>query len=451
MRFQSLAFRLAAAAAAASAIGLIVAGAVLYSVYARAVERNFDERLELYLTLLVANAVEEDGSVHDPGSLGDPRFGLPLSGWYWRIAPLSELTAPSLVSPSLFGSTLAVPVDPKGSSGLVRYGDTDGPEGARLRLVEREIETSHGRFSFAVAGPVSEIQGESAGFIRNLVGTLGLFAALLVAVVAVQVRFGLQPLERMRQALAEVRAGRAQELSGEFPQEIRPLAAELNALLRGNRELVERARTHVGNLAHALKTPLSVILNEARAREPDLAKVAEQARLMGERVQHELDRARMAASAGAVGVATEIGPVVEALARTLGRIHGDRSIELEAATEPGVVFRGERQDLEEVVGNLLDNACKWASRKVTVTAAAEPDSADGRRWWRLAIEDDGPGLDEAARAEALRRGGRLDETKPGSGLGLSIVSDLVGAYGGTLTLSRASLGGLRADVRLPAV
>jgi signal transduction histidine kinase len=179
--------------------------------------------------------------------------------------------------------------------------------------------------------------------------------------------------------------------------------------------------------------------------------VAEQARLMGERVQHELDRARMAASAGAVGVATEIGPVVEALARTLGRIHGDRSIELEAATEPGVVFRGERQDLEEVVGNLLDNACKWASRKVTVTAAAEPDSADGRRWWRLAIEDDGPGLDEAARAEALRRGGRLDETKPGSGLGLSIVSDLVGAYGGTLTLSRASLGGLRADVRLPAV
>ena len=451
MRFRSLAFRLAAAAAAASAIGLIVAGAVLYSVYARAVERNFDERLELYLTLLIANAIEDDGTVRDPGSLGDPRFGLPLSGWYWRIAPLSELTAPSLVSPSLFGSTLAVPANLKSSSGLARYGSTDGPSGERLRLVEREIETSHGRFSFVVAGPLSEIEAESTGFIRNLVGTLGLFAALLVAVVAVQVRFGLQPLERMRAALAEVRAGRAQELSGEFPQEIRPLAAELNALLRGNRELVERARTHVGNLAHALKTPLSVILNEARAREPDLAKVAEQARLMGERVQHELDRARMAASAGAVGVATEVGPVVEALARTLGRLHGDRPVELKAAAEPGVVFRGERQDLEEVVGNLLDNACKWASRKVTVTAAAEPDSADGRRWWRLAIEDDGPGLDEAARAEALRRGGRLDETKPGSGLGLSIVSDLVGAYGGTLTLSRASLGGLRADVRLPAV
>ena len=451
MKFHSLAFRLAAAAAAASAIGLIVAGAVLYSVYERAVERNFDERLELYLTLLVANAVEEDGSVHDPGSLGDPRFGLPLSGWYWRIAPFSELTAPSLVSPSLFGSTLAVPANLRSASGLARYGDTDGPSGERLRLVEREIETQHGRFSFAVAGPMSEIQAESTGFIRNLVGTLGLFAALLIAVVAVQVRFGLQPLERMRQALAEVRAGRAQELSGEFPREIRPLAAELNALLRGNRELVERARTHVGNLAHALKTPLSVILNEARAREPDPGKIAEQARLMGERVQHELDRARMAASAGAVGVATEVAPVVEALARTLGRLHGDRPVELGAETEPGLVFRGEQQDLEEIVGNLLDNACKWANRTVTVTAAAEPHSGDGRRWWRLAVEDDGPGLGEEARDEALRRGRRLDETKPGSGLGLSIVSDLVGAYGGALKLSRASLGGLRVDVRLPAV
>ena len=141
MRFDSLAFRLAAAAAAASALGLVIAGAVLYSLYARSVERNFDERLDLYLTLLIANAVEDDGSVRDPGSLGDPRFGLPLSGWYWRIAPLSELAAPGLTSPSLFGSTLAVPSDLKPSASLARHGDTDGPAAERLRLVEREIET----------------------------------------------------------------------------------------------------------------------------------------------------------------------------------------------------------------------------------------------------------------------------------------------------------------------
>lgn len=451
MRFDSLAFRLAAAAAAASAVGLAVAGGILLSLYARSIERNFDERLDLYLTLLIANSVEDEGGVRDPGSLGDPRFGLPLSGWYWRIAPLSELAAPGLTSPSLFGSTLAVPANLRSSTGLARHGDTEGPSGERLRLAEREIETGRGRFSFVVAGPVSEIEADASAFVRNLIVTLGLFAALLVAVVAFQVRFGLKPLERMRGALAEVRAGRAQELTGDFPTEIRPLAAELNALLRTNRELVERARTHVGNLAHALKTPLSVILNEARARQPDLAKITDQGRLMGERIQHELDRARMAASAGAVGVVTEVAPVVEALARTLEKLYGDRPIELGTEVQPGIVFRGERQDLEEVVGNLLDNACKWAARKVALTAAAEPDGGDGRRWWQLSIEDDGPGLSEETREEVLRRGRRLDETKPGSGLGLSIVADLVGAYGGTLRLSRALLGGLRVDVRLPAL
>ncbi|MGC1553109.1 MAG: ATP-binding protein, partial [Bradyrhizobium sp.] len=242
-------------------------------------------------------------------------------------------------------------------------------------------------------------------------------------------------------------------LEGEFPVEIAPLARETNALIDANREIVERARTHVGNLAHAIKTPLSVIVNEATAHSSDLfaAKVLEQADVMRDQVAHHLERARIAARLTIVGTITEVGPVVEALRRTMEKIHRDRDIAIEVSAGSKTRFRGERQDLEEMAGNLVDNACKWTTSRVSIEVHAEQPAASGATpMLRIIVDDDGRGLSEKERAQVSRRGQRLDESKPGSGLGLSIVVDLAALYGGSLTLGRAPIGGLRAELVLPA-
>jgi signal transduction histidine kinase len=236
--------------------------------------------------------------------------------------------------------------------------------------------------------------------------------------------------------------------------EIAPLARETNALIDANREIVERARTHVGNLAHAIKTPLSVIVNEAgaHAADPFAEKVMEQAHVMRDQVAHHLERARIAARVSVVATVTEVAPAIEALRRTMEKIHRDRGIVVEARADPSAKFRGERQDLEEMVGNLVDNACKWAASRVVIEALAEPphQAGAGPRL-RIVVDDDGRGLSEAERAQVARRGQRLDESKPGSGLGLSIVTDLAALYGGRLSLGSAPTGGLRAELVLPGL
>jgi signal transduction histidine kinase len=265
-----------------------------------------------------------------------------------------------------------------------------------------------------------------------------------------QVRFGLAPLKRISEALAAIRAGTAERLEGRFPVEIAPLARETNALIDANREIVERARTHVGNLAHALKTPLSVVVNEAAGREDALAtKVAEQASIMRDQIARHLERARLAARLKVVASITSVAPVVAALTRTMEKIHQGRGIAIDLDPPADVRFHGERQDLEEMVGNLIDNACKWAQMRVSVEVVAE--RRDGAAIVRIIIDDDGPGLNAAQRDQVARRGLRLDETKPGSGLGLSIVRELAALYGGNLQLGNAPIGGLRAELVLPAV
>jgi signal transduction histidine kinase len=268
------------------------------------------------------------------------------------------------------------------------------------------------------------------------------------------VRFGLAPLKRISESLAAIRSGRAERLEGDFPEEIAPLARETNALIESNREIVERARTHVGNLAHALKTPLSVMLNEAGARDGDplATKVREQTEIMRDQVAHHLERARAAARAASLGSVTDVVPVVAALARTMEKIHREREIGIEVVAPQHARFRGEQQDLEEMVGNLVDNACKWAQSRVSVQVLPELTAgpAEASRV-RIVVDDDGPGLSPTEREQAARRGQRLDETKPGSGLGLAIVTDLSALYGGGLTLGTAPLGGLRAELVLPGV
>jgi signal transduction histidine kinase len=457
MRANSLALRLFVSASAWAVVILVITGIVLASLYRQAVERAFDRRLGVYLRTLVADiASPDEANEKFPQSLGEPLFELPLSGWYWQVTRLDPDKHDVRSSRSLWDGglphlqDLGIAPGPSGS----REGYVSGPEEQRLRLVERNIDLGEeGHYLVAVAGDAAEINEETRSFDQALIGTFVILAVVLLLTTMFQVRFGLAPLKRITDSLAAIRSGTAEHLAGEFPEEIAPLARETNALIDANKEIVERARTHVGNLAHALKTPLSVMVNEAAARAPDpfATKVLEQADIMRDQVARHLERARLAARMTVVGSITEVTPVVTALARTMEKIHHDRAIAVEVRADKAARFRGERPDLEEMIGNLVDNACKWASSRVAIEVLHErPDPASAAQVLRIVVDDDGRGLSPSEREQVAQRGRRLDESKPGSGLGLSIVVELASLYGGELKLGTAPLGGLRAELVLPA-
>ena len=457
MRANSLALRLFLSATAWTVIILLVTGVVLSSLYRQAVERAFDRRLGVYLRTLVADiASPEEAGEKFPQSLGEPLFELPLSGWYWQVTRVDPGKTEVRSSRSLWDGGLPHLRDQgiPGSADGSRAGYVGGPEDQRLRLVERNVDLGdEGHYLVAIAGDAAEISDETRSFDRALVITFSILAAVLLLTTTSQVRFGLAPLKRITDGLAAIRSGSAERLTGKFPEEIAPLARETNALIETNREIVERARTHVGNLAHALKTPLSVMVNEATAHgtEPFGQKILEQADIMRDQVARHLERARLAAGLTVVGSVTQAAPVVTALARTMEKIHRDKNLTIDIHADETARFHGERPDLEEMVGNLVDNACKWASSRVAIEVVRErPDAASERQVVRVIVDDDGRGLSPSEREQVAKRGRRLDETKPGSGLGLSIVLELAGLYGGGLTLGTAPLGGLRAELVLPA-
>ena len=392
-----------------------------------------------------------------PQSLGEPLFDLPLSGWYWQVTRLDAPVPEVRSSRSLWDGTLPQLAELAASvgAGVTHSGYAEGPEGQQLRIMERTIDLGEeGRFLVAVAGDASEIDEEVHSFDDALLVTFGCMGIVLLLITTFQVSFGLAPLKRISEGLSAIRSGRAERLEGEFPVEIAPLARETNALIEANREIVMRARTHAGNLAHALKTPLSVMMNEATAHTGDALalKVREQTEIMRDQVARHLERARLAARVAVVGTVIEVRPVVVALARTMEKIYQRRGVAIDIDAGEGARFRGEQQDLEEMVGNLVDNACKWAQSRVAIEVFSEkPDAADERRVVHIVVDDDGPGLSPQQREQVTRRGRRLDETKPGSGLGLSIVVELAGLYGGGLTLGTAPIGGLRAELVLPGV
>src|SRR5579885_286504 len=454
MRANSLALRLFLSATAWAVAILLITGVVLSSLYQEAVERSFDRRLGVYLRTLVADlAAPEEAGAKFPQSLGEPLFELPLSGWYWQVTRLDPGKHDVRASRSLWDGALphledrGIKQEPDGS----RQGYVSGPEDQDLRQVERTVDLGdEGHYLVAVAGDAAEIAQETRSFDRALAITFAILAAVLLLTTMFQVRFGLAPLKRITDGLAAIRAGKAERLVGDFPKEIAPLARETNALIEANKEIVERARTHVGNLAHALKTPLSVMVNEASARPGDTlaAKVLEQADIMRDQVARHLERARLAARLTVVGSFTEVEPVVSSLARTMEKIYRGRGIAIELHAKDEIRFRGERQDLEEMMGNLVDNACKWANARVAIEVDRERRGE--ANVVRIIVDDDGRGLSPSEREEVAKRGRRLDETKPGSGLGLSIVTELARLYGGSLTLGSAPLGGLRAELVLPA-
>ena len=450
-RFASrpIAVRLAVSSVFWSFVILLIAGLILSTLYRDNTERAFDQRLLVYANTLASNLVGPGDPDRDLGPIGDPRFELPLSGWYWQVARPNAAAAEIRSSKSLFGGQLPTLAAGDDRFGQIRRGYGRAPDDRSLRVIERDIDLGEdGRYIIRVAGPADEIEVAVRDFIFALTVTFALLGLALGFTTLLQIRFGLRPLSNLRSALGAIRQGEAERIVGEYPRDISPLASELNLLLDTNREILGRARTQVGNLAHALKTPLSIITNEAENAPEDVAaRVREQAALMRDQVNYYLDRARAAALAGTLGTLTETEPVIAGLARTFAKIYRDKDLEVELAIPPDLRFRGEKQDLEEMAGNLIDNAAKWAVHKVVVATEIVRD--DDRPRFRLLIDDDGPGLPEAARTEMLKRGRRLDETKPGSGLGLSIVSDLAALYRGSLKLDASPMGGLRAILELP--
>ena len=468
LRRDSLAFRLFVAAAAWSLIALPLTGLAIQSLFRAQVERDFDARLRQIVTTLIAESYDLRSTVpHKPEDMVEPLFKRPLTGWYWQIKPVGDHNGPTIVSESLTTEVLRTPrekaVRPDAEGHM--WADMLGPERKVLRVIEREVTIGHAEdarpYSFAVGGPREQMDTDVSEFRNMMVVALSILGLGLLAATIFQVQYGLRPLKRIEQGLAAIRTGEAHALQGDLPLEIKPLQYEINALIEHNTAIVERARTQVGNLAHALKTPLSVITNEARdvARAgthdggPFAAKVAEQSELMRVQINHYLERARAAARIGVIGGATEVAPVVAALARALTRIYDNKRegepIRLVVDCPAGLRFQGERQDLEEMVGNLMDNACKWAKSEVAVGIVAHGEGAGARV--HITVDDDGPGLSAEERAEVGQRGKRLDETVPGTGLGLSIVADLAGLYRGKLELDRAPTGGLRAMLDLPAI
>ena len=454
---RSLAARLVLSAMAVALVLLVLAAFLLSYLFRVTVERNFDARLQAVLNGLLANVeINEKGQPYLASRLADTRFNLPLSGWYWQIAPVDG-KGPVLKSPSLLEKRFPLPPEKsplRDDGGMARY-TVKGPGGKTLRVIEQRYTLYGSRpYSFIVAGNYDELRREITAFMRTMIVVFAVLALALALAIFIQVRYGLRPLKRLHDELWEIREGQRDYLNENYPDEIRPVAHELNLLLKTNREIIERARTQVGNLAHALKTPLSVLINEAQATEGRLArKVMEQVRLMRDQVNVYLDRARRAANASSLTARTPVCEVIEALVRTLKRIYRDSAFKVHIKCDSAFRFRGERQDLEEMIGNLLDNAFKYASHEIRITVRVEEQDRRvrrSRRWLWVIVEDDGPGLPEKDWQTALKRGRRLDETKPGSGLGLSIVSETAAMYGGEIHLARAELGGLAVKLRLPA-
>lgn len=447
---NSLAFRVVAFSTLWALVALIVIATIISALFRQASERGFESLLTAHLFNLISSVgVDETGALAGAPNLGDLRFTVPRSGWYWAVEPVAGVTG------QLASLSLAKPIasPPQGdvpfNAQFQRSYTTDGLAGEEIEVFESEfvLDENNRIARFRVMGNRTELEADIAAFDAKLYLYLTLFGAGMIAINALAILVGLIPLRRVRRSLAEIRAGAAQRLDDNFPREIAPLAAETNELIESNRRIVERSRTQVGNLAHSLKTPLAVLTNEARAMGGAKGElIAEQAMAMREQVEHYLQRARIAAQRDTIVFRTPVKPTLERMVRVIAKLNPELQLKLLVPDEE-IIFAGEKEDFEEIVGNLLENAMKWTRKAVIVSVTAN-DASEEPRFFSIVIADDGPGIPEEKTREALMRGRRLDETKPGTGLGLAIVTDLVKEYGGVLDLGRSVQGGLEARVRL---
>jgi len=436
---RSLSARLVAAALVWLVFSLAAGGTVLAWGFRDSVERQFGLRLDSLVRAAVAALDRRpDGSIVLVRPLGDPRFEQIYSGWYWQVAGADgRLTR----SRSLWDQTL--PVETGHSA--VSYRHLSGPNGEKLLVAERDVTLAEdgGVIHVVVAANLAEVAEGVRRFDLLLALALGGLGLGLAMAVIIQVRFGLHPLRRMVGDLDAVRRGDVARLPDDYPREVAPLAETMNTVLDNDAELIERARTHVGNLAHGLKTPLAVMRAEL-AGDADRQVMEKQLESMRRLVERHLGRAAASAGGGrALGGQVKVAPVAADIAAALDKIFADRNLHLELRVAENAHFIGDADDLAELLGNLLENACKWARAEVRLTARHE----QGRLCLR--VEDDGPGMSPEQAAAAAERGARMDQMTEGWGLGLSIVADLVNLCGGEIAFSQSDLGGLAVNLYLP--
>jgi len=441
----SLTRRMISVAAVWILILLGVGGYTLDRVLVSAITRNFDAGLEYVLTALIATSeVGPDGEILLNRQPADQRFLEAYSGLYFQISGKGH---EPFLSRSLWDRQLAT--DRNVPEGEVQFVDSREfyseatPE--ILRIAERDVRLpgSDVLWRFQVAQN-RELLDEQIKVLRNtMLTSFGILALGLIVLAALQAIYGLWPLRRVRRAIVAIRSGEKARIDERLPHEIAPLTDEVNALLAHNERQAEEARRHAGNLAHALKTPLTVITNAAAAKAPDLAPtVIREARTMRRQVDHHLARARAVGRRTSAQARTEVWSSLKAVERAVDRLYEHVTIDL--AGDKKAVARVERQDLDEMLGNLIENAAKYGHGRVFVTVGGDDECVE------IEVEDDGPGIPEAERTQIFDRGARLDTGKPGTGLGLAIVRDVAEIYGGSIHLEQSEdLGGLLARLRLP--
>jgi signal transduction histidine kinase len=428
-------------------VALLATAFLLTELYSRALDNSLSETLKFHIETLVDRTLINRDPKSEAIRLGDPRFERPASGWYWVIR--DEGGQIVNFSGSMVGMLLPELNGAFDANNLRTAVETDQFD-TRMRAVELAATVNGTPLRFTATGSLDEILNlvdEFRGQTLIVLSAVGVMLAIMSWIVA---RIALRPIGRLGKAIERVREGEAENVIGDYPREIAPLAEEVNELLRSNTQIIERARNQVGNLAHGLKTPLAVLRNEASsAKSKDVLSrvVLSESEKMTQLVTTYLDRARIAARSAVVGKKADAIHVMLRLARVMEKLHPNLTIAFVRPDASLPWFRGDEGDLEEMAGNLLDNACKWSSGKIGISMVAERTSSGSNLL--IKIEDDGPGLTEEEAQKVLRRGVRLDEKTPGSGLGLDIVKELVDVYGGSLQLKRSVLGGVLAELRLP--
>lgn len=440
---RSLSGRLLSVALALIVVALLAAGVAMYFALHRFVQGQVDGRLDgQILSIRDALRAAPDGSLSlDPVANGPP-FDRQHAGWYWKVvAPRGDLRSPSLGSDD-FMIAGSPPDDHRKPIAL----DGTGPGDEPLRVRAQRFRFEDGSVVIASSAPRHALQGPLREAMTPVALTLGVLALALIGGVMLQVRLGLRPLSQLTEDLQRVRAGRAERIAGAQPSEVAPLVAELNTLLDQNALNLERARRHVANLAHGLKTPLATlaVIMDERGWYAD-GRLRPLVMTMDRRIRHHLSRARLASLGGPDRARTFLAPRVADHIGAFGKLYADKGLSYEIRIAPEIALACEAQDLDELLGNLLDNASKWARRRVLVAADRVGSVVE------MTIEDDGPGLSDQQAADVMRPGHRLDESAPGYGFGLPITRELAELYGGTFALGRSDLGGLIAVLTLPAV
>jgi len=440
---NSLARRIIALSGAWVVMALTISALLLVYSYRDHAARHYDEHVSMHLEeLLDASELNQDGNFELRFDPSDPRYQDLHSGWYWEVKRSKQSLKRS---PSLGNSGLSIG-DVKATRSVVIH-KLVGPVGDKLRVQVVEVEVEPGRepLVFLASAPLTGYTDDVLNYSTHIIGSFLLLGIGLLMAVVLQVRTALKPLKAIGTGIGEIREGRASKLPSSSLEDVQPLVDELNNLLDHNAVLLKRARNRLADLAHSVKNPLSVINNEARNMESDQRElVLRQTRDISKNVDHYLSRARTFGTEKVLGSRSEVKSVVEDLVYAMQRIYQDRELDYDFSDLMECWFRGEGQDLEEMMGNLLDNASKWAGTRVLIHTESEGDRL------LLFVEDDGPGIPETEIENVMRRGHKLDESKPGHGQGLGIVKDIVDLYGGKLLLGKSRLGGLQARLDLPS-